>query len=160
MRKTLVKAMINFYGIAFIAAGAAAIFLYFKIVAGAFVLIFAGVALLRRKAYGVYVVFFMAFVLAGIGLMFAGLGIHDILERHYKFDLLLMGLAPIIISLLTFYFFTRREVAKEFGLAKIAVLEKPDKKEIIKSVYILLGIIVAVGVVLLGSYFVAMRMAR
>lgn len=59
MNKAVAKAVVNFYGIAFIAAGAAAVFLYFKIVAGAFIFILAGVALLRRKAFGVYSLFFL-----------------------------------------------------------------------------------------------------
>ena len=53
MPKKLAKTIINIYGIAFIASGLAAIFLYFKIVAGAFILIIVGVALWRRKVFGV-----------------------------------------------------------------------------------------------------------
>lgn len=160
MVKSIAKIIINFYGIAFIVSGLAAIFLYFKIVAGAFIFIFAGAALLRRKVFGVYSVLFVAFVVAGVGLMIAGFALNDILHRNYKFDMLLIGLVPIIFSFLTFYFFTRREVAEVFGLSKITILEKVNKKELIAAGRVLLVIAVIVGVVLLASYLVAMLMAR
>lgn len=160
MKKTFAKVIVNFYGIAFIVAGLAAIFLYFKIAAGAFIFILAGVVLLRRKAFGVYSVLFVAFVVAGVGLMIAGLALNDILHRNYKFDMLLIGLVPIILSFLTFYFFTRHEVAEEFGLSKITILEKVDKKELIVTARILFWIVIIIGVVLLGCYLVAMLMSR
>lgn len=160
MNKALAKIIINFYGIAFIVSGLAAIFLYFKIVAGAFIFILVGVALLRRKVFGVYSVLFVAFVVAGVGLMIAGFALNDILHRNYKFDMLLIGLVPIIFSFLTLYFFTRHSVAEEFGLSKITILEKVDKKELIAAARVLLGIVIIVGVVLLVCYLVAMLMAR
>ena len=160
MPKKLAKTIINIYGIAFIAAGLIAIFLYFRIVAGAFIFIIVGVALWRRKAFGIYSVFFLAFVLAGIGLIIAGLAARDILHRLYKFDMLGIGFAPILFSFLTFYFFTRREVAEEFGLSKITILEKIDKQELIVAGKVLFWIAVIVGAVLLLCYLAAMLMTH
>ena len=96
--------IINICGIAFIIIGLAAIFLYFKTVAGAFILILAGGALLLRKQFGLYCLFFLAFIIGGVGLIIAGLAAFDILHRNYKFDMLLIGLAPVILSFLAFYF--------------------------------------------------------
>ena len=74
--------------------------------------------------------------------------------------MLLMGLVPIAISVVSFYLFTRKAVAEEFGLGKITILEKIDKKELIATFRILLWIIGIIIAVLLFSYFVAWRMSR
>lgn len=160
MNKTLAKATINLYAIVFIASGLAAIFVYWKIVAGAFVFIWAGIALLRRRMFGVYAVFLVALVLASLGLFFVWLAIQDIMHRLYRFDILLMGLAPIVFALLTLYLFTRRQVAEEFGVERIAILEKVDKKEIIAAGSVLLWIAGIVGGVLLACYLVVRLIAR
>ncbi|MFH0732350.1 MAG: hypothetical protein V2A72_05465 [Candidatus Omnitrophota bacterium] len=160
MNKAAAKTIINFYGLSFIVAGLAAIFIYFRIAVGAFIFIFAGVMLLRRRAFGIYCVLFAAFIVAGVGLMLAGIAIFDILHRNYKFDLLFIGMAPIILSFLTFYLFTRPEVAEDFGLDRIAILEKVDKKELITTARILLWIVIIIGVALLACYLVAMLMSR
>jgi hypothetical protein len=160
MNKAVAKAVINFYGVVFITAGLAAIFLYFKIVIGALIFIFAGVALLRRKVFGVYCIFFLAFVVAGIGLLIAGLALSDILRQNYKFDMLLIGIVPTVLSVLIFYLFTRREIAEEFGLEKISIMEKVNKKELIAAGRVLLVIAAIIGAVLLVCYLIAMFMAR
>ena len=58
MNKTTAKIVINAYGIAFLALGALALFGGSKAIIGVLVLISAGVALLRRKYFGVYTVLF------------------------------------------------------------------------------------------------------
>ena len=160
MNKTLVKSVINIYAIVFIVSGLAAIFIYFKIVSGAFIFIAIGAALLFRKRFGVYSVLFLAFVVAGVALIITGLAARDILHRIYKFDMLFIGLVPLIFSFLTFWFFTHPQVAEEFGLAKIEILEKFNKGELIVAGKILFWIALIVGVVLLGCYLIAMMMAR
>lgn len=161
MNKTLAKVIINLVGVAFIAAGVAAVFLNPKIIAGALILISAGVSLLCRKAFFiVYIILFVAFVAAGVGLIIAGLAVRDMLHGLHKLDMLLIGLAPVILSSLIIYFFTRHEVAEEFGFAKISILEKVDKKELIATARVLLWIAVIIGVVLLVCYLVARLMAR
>jgi hypothetical protein len=95
-----------------------------------------------------------------MGLLIAGLALNDILHKLYKFDLLFIGLVPVILSLLTAYFFTRRAVAEEFGLSKIAIVEKVDRKELIATVKILLWIAGIIGLVLLACYVVVMVISR
>ena len=160
MNKALAKIIINCYGIAFIAAGVAAFFLHSKIVVGALIFIVIGAALLRRKVFGVYGVLFLAFVLAGVGLMLAGIALNDILHRIYKFNMLLIGLVPTVLSFLTFYFFTRHEVAENFGLPKITILEKIDKKALVDAGRFLLVSFIILGLALLVCYLVAARMTR
>ncbi|MDD5194684.1 MAG: hypothetical protein PHQ96_03285 [Candidatus Omnitrophica bacterium] len=152
MNKTFAKAVINFCGIAFIVAGLAALFLNVKIVVGAIIFILAGVSILRRKPFVVYIIMFVAFVVAAVGLIIAGLAISDILHRNNRLDMLLIGLVPIIFSFLALYFFTRREVAEEFGLEKIEILEKFNKRELIVAGKVLFWIAAIVGVVFLLCY--------
>lgn len=156
MSKIYAKIIINFYGVMFILFGAAAIFINPKMLAEAIVFIFTGVLFLRRKTQGVYIAFFILFVVGGVGLVIAGLAAYDILRWNYKIDLLLIGLVPVILFVLTSYLFTRREVAEEFGLSKIAILEKVNKKELIVAVKFLFWMVFIVGVVLLACYLVAM----
>lgn len=156
----ITKIIINFYGIAFIGFGVAAVFLHSKAFVAVLILIIAGISLLRRKAFGLYAVLFMAFVATGIGLLFVGLAFYDILHRIYKFEALITGLIFVIPSFLSLFFFTRREVAESFGLSKIAILEKVDKKQLIAAGQFLLVAALAVGLVLLACYLLAMRMAR
>jgi hypothetical protein len=161
MKEMRAKVIINFYGIVFIAAAVASVVLFHsKIIVGALILLIAGTALLRRKPFGVYCIFFLAFVVAGIGLLIAGLALSDILHQNYKFDMLLIGFVPVVISALTFYLFTRRELAEEFGLAKIEILEKFNKQELIVAGKVLFWIALIVGVVLLACYLVVILMTR
>jgi hypothetical protein len=139
---------------------AAVLFLHSKAIVGVLMLVWAGVSLLRRKAFGVYTVLLMAFVLAGIGLLFVGLTLYDMSHRIYKFEMLFAGLIFLIPSFLSFFLFTRREVAESFGLSKITICEKIDKKQLLAAGKFLLGIAVAVGLVLLACYLIAMRMAH
>lgn len=152
--------MINAYGIAFLALGALALFGGSKAIIGVLVLISAGVALLRRKYFGVYTVLFLSLGLSGIGGIFEWIAVNDLLHKNFKPLMLLMGLVPIAISVVSFYLFTRKAVAEEFGLGKITILEKIDKKELIATFRILLWIIGIIIAVLLFSYFVAWRMSR
>jgi len=152
--------VINAYGIAFLALGALALFGGSKAIIGVLVLISAGVALLRRKYFGVYTVLFLSLGLSGIGGIFEWIAVNDLLHKNFKPLMLLMGLVPIAISVVSFYLFTRKAVAEEFGLGKITILEKIDKKELIATFRILLWIIGIIIAVLLFSYFVAWRMSR
>ena len=160
MNKTTAKVIINFYGIAFLALGAAALFGGSKAIVGVLVLIVAGFALLRRKYFGVYTVLFLSLGLSGIGGIFEWIAVNDLLHKNFKPLMLFMGLVPIAISVVSFYLFTRKAVAEEFGMEKITIIDKIDKKELLATFKILLWIIGIIGGVLLFSYFVAMRMSR
>jgi hypothetical protein len=160
MKKTAVKIIVNLYSIIFIGAGIAALCFRPRTFVAAFMLIWAGVSLLRRKAFGVYVVFFMALVLACIGLLFVGLTLYDMAHRLYKFEMLFVGLGFIIPSILSFLFFTRREVAESFSLSKVSILEKVDKKQLVGACQFLLVSGLAVGLVFLICYFIAMWIAH
>ena len=160
MSKTLPGIIISFYGIVFIGFGVAVFCLRPAAFVAALMLIWAGVSLLRRKAFGVYAVLFMSFVMAGIGLLFVGLVFYDIMHRIYKFEMLLTGLILAIPSFLSFFFFTRPQVAESFGLSRITILEKVDKKQFIAAGQFLLVSALVVGLVLLACYFIAMRMAH
>ena len=149
--------MVNFYGIAFIAFAITAILLHSKAFVGVLMLIVVGVYLLRKKVFGVYAVLFMAFIVAGMGLLFVGLAINDMFHRIYQFDMLLIGLVLTVLPCLTFYFFTRREVADIFGVPKITILEKIDKKELVAAGKFLALFVIAVGLTLLACYLVVMR---
>jgi hypothetical protein len=160
MKKTSANIIINLYGIVFAGLGIAAFCLRPRIFVAALMLIWAGVSLLRRKAFGVYAVLFMSFVMAGIGLLFVGLVFYDMAHRIYKFEMLLTGLIFAIPSFLSFFFFTRPQVAESFGLSKITILEKVDKKQLIAAGQFLLILGLGVGLVFLACYFAAMRMTR
>ena len=160
MNKTLAKTIINIFAIAFILAGVIPVFLNPKIIVGGLILILFGVSILCRKAFAIYIILFMAFVAAGIGLIISGLAVSDILHRNYKFDMLVIGLLPAMLFVLIIYLFTRREFAEEFGLEKIAIIGKVNKKEVIAAGRILLVIAAIVGAVLLVCYLVTMFMAR
>ena len=160
MNKALTKAVINCYGIAFIAAGLAAIFIFFKIVGGAFILLIAGVQLLRRRPFGLYTALFTSLIGIGIGLMFIGIAVYDLVHHNYRFDGMLMGLVPVIPSFFTLYFFSQCEVAEDFGLPGIRLIDRINKRELIVTARVLLWIIGIVGVVLLACYVMAIMMSR
>lgn len=160
MNKIFAKIIINFYSIVFILSGLVVIFIYAKAVAGAFILVFSGVQLLRRKIFGLYTVLFLAFVMLAVGVLIASIAVPDILKKNYHFEMLAIALAPMAISLLTFFFFTRRAMAEEFGLPEIRILAKIDKKELIATGRILLGIVALIGGVLLLCYFIVLMMSR
>ena len=126
--KKLSNIIVNFYAIAFIVAAVAALLLHSKAYGGMIMFIGIGVSLWLRKVFGVYAVMFISFVVAGVGLIFFGLGINDIFHRVYKFDGIWMGLIPITLSFMTIYFFTHQETANIFGLPKITIWRRLIKK--------------------------------
>lgn len=160
MNNKVTATIINLCGLIFILAGTTVLLLRPRTIVAAVVFVYIGTAFLRRKPFGVYGVLFLTFILAGVGLMMTGLSVFYILNRSYEFYMLLIGLAPVILSIFVFYFFTRPEVAREFGLPKIEILEKINKKALIAAGKFLFVTAIAVGIVLLVCYFVAMRMSH